>query len=672
MGIDVMNRNSIVSLAMLFALWESNQKDLLALIRPFILYAVGQNMKSGDVIDIGTICAYMEKEFGYRSFQPAVVRKVLARETSTAIKKEKRLIEKKDGAYFLISSLSEFSDSFRAKRTACKTRSDKVTTALAAFLNEKRACKRDNYSQEESERLLLSFFEKQGSSILLSVDDLRQMTCRKNELDYFVGKFILEQNEKQSALMDYLIELVKGYFVTAAIYMQAENPNITTAAFRNVTFYLDTRLLLAFLGLKSKQENDSVREMVNSLLRNGAKLACFDYNIDEVDKILEAYKQSRLNLSKKPSNITLEYFDEHNASYSIVEATQKVFASRLERAEIIPISTCDALERAKVTDSSKGLLNEERLEEIIKGIKPKYNVTTLADDLQAINTVSRIRCGRKLDYIEKCRAIFATSNIVLVAAIREYCKENSLEFGFPIAISEEDLCVVAWLKDFEQNNALPHMRLLENVLAAITPSQELMDAYFSNLEYLEEQGELGTDEAALLRVDLFARKELMELTFGEKSNLTKPVIETIRRKLRADSINAGIEQGRRDAQKAQDAELQRRRNAACKRAEDEVELEYKKKEKRTVRAIKFISLIIAVLFVIATIGSFSAQLGKWKMAADFVAVISTIEAVVPFVGNDNWIIRKAKQELCRRKEFAADKKKKLYLSIIDGSVSPTQ
>lgn len=50
------------------------------------------------------------------------------------------------------------------------------------------------------------------------------------------------------------------------------------------------------------------------------------------------------------------------------------------------------------------------------------------------------------------------------------------------------------------------MRLLENVLAALTPSKELMDAYFDNVDYLEKQGDLSGDEAALLRVDQFAKK----------------------------------------------------------------------------------------------------------------------------------------------------------------------
>lgn len=668
-GIDIMNRNSIVSLAMLYALWQSNHKDLLALIRPFIMYAVGQTTKIDSAIDVSTVCTYMETEFGYRSFQPAVVVSVLKRETSFEIKKEDRFVEKRDKNFFLVRLLTPHNDTFREKRTHCKTKSDAVTNALAKFLNEKRACKRNNYTQQEAEQHLMAFFREQGSSILLSVDDLRQINCRKNEVYYFVAKFILEENEKKSFLMDYIVELVKGYFVTSALYLQAENPNITTAAFRDITFFLDTRLLLAFLGYKSKQENDSVKEMVNSLLRSGAKVACFEYNIDEVNNILEAYKQSKVNEAKRPSPITLEFFDENGYSYCHVDAAQKMFQSRLEHAGITPTSTNSALEVYGVADKAAGLLNDDRIKDIILHIKPRYNTIALPDDLLAINTVSRIRQGKRLAYIERSKAVFVTSNTVLVAAVKQCLTECNLDYGFPLAITDEDLCVIAWLKDFEQSNSLPQMRLLENVMAAISPSTELMDAYFSHLEHLEKQGDIGADEAALLRVDLFARTELMELTYGEKSNVNTPVIETIREKLRKESRDAGIEQGKQDALKAQQRALSEQRNAVCKRAEDEVNTEYQKKEKAVIGLIRAVAFLVAALLLFATVWTFVVQARtEWKVLAIVATAIPMIQSIMPFLGKDTWPIRKAKELLAERKKDAIDTRRRHYLGILENSV----
>ena len=158
------------------------------------------------------------------------------------------MYRKEKQTFFLINSLSDLIEDFSRKRTTCKGHSDAVTNAITAFLNERQAYKKTDYTQSESEQFLLSFFERQGSSIVLSVDDLRQLKSKNNQIDYFIARFILEEYERKSVLFDYLVELVKGYFVTTALYLQAENPNATTASFSDVTFFLDTRILLAYLG----------------------------------------------------------------------------------------------------------------------------------------------------------------------------------------------------------------------------------------------------------------------------------------------------------------------------------------------------------------------------------------------------------------------------------------
>ena len=571
-----MKKNAIISLAMLYALWQTKRSDLLDLIRPFVLYAVGVTTKVGDIIDVEGICRYMESEFGYQSFQCAVVERILLRETSDAVKQENRIIKKENHKFILISSLSTQVEKFNSKRIVCKEHSDAVTTALAGYLNHNRACRRDNYTASEAEVFLLSFFERQGGSIVLSADDLRQISFKNSELDFFIGKFILEENEKRSPLMDYIVELVKGYFVTTALYLQAENLDVTHASFSNVTFYLDTRLLLALLGFKSSQENESVQEMVKSLQRNGAKLACFSYNIEEVENILEAYKQSTVSPRRYPATITLEFFDERGASYTHVDAAQKAFIQRLRNSQVNEISFEAALISAGAKDRATGLLNDDELRSILLEMKPSYNVSTLPDDLAAINTVSRIRRGKRLPNIEKCKAVFVTSNPLLVSGTKQLLINHSEDVGFPLAITGNDLCVMAWLKDFERSSNLPKMRLLENVLAALTPSKELMDAYFDNVDYLEKQGDLSGDEAALLRMDQFAKKELMELTKGEKGNLSTAIVRTIREKIRKESKEEGIKIGEnRGAQT-----LNELRTAACKQAEKEIEEEYGRKEKR--------------------------------------------------------------------------------------------
>lgn len=657
MRIDIMNRNTIISLAMLYALWQSNQQDLLDLIRPFVLYSVGNTTKVGDEIKVTQVCNYMETEFGYKSIQKAVVDRILSRETSSKFSKNNHRIERRNKRFVLLKSLGDLIDDFSTKRTTCKGHSDLVTNALTRFLNENRAYSRTNYTQVESERFLLSFFERQGGSIVLSVDDLRQLKSQSNEIDFFIARFILTEYEHKSALFDYLVELVKGYFVTTALYLQAENPNATTASFSDVTFFLDTRLLLAYLGYKTEEENNSVQKMVKSLKKNGAKLACFSYNIDEVNSILEAYKLSTVSKFKRPSTFTLEYFDAHRYSYTYVDSNQRTFMRQLCDAGI------DTIPPSNLSISSAGLLDDKRITEILLSIKSNYNQSALPDDLTAINAVSRMRKGLKYPYIEKCKAVFVTSNSILVSAVKEYIKESSADVGFPLAITGEDLCVMAWLKDFEQSNTLPQMRLLENVLAAITPTKELMDAYFGHLDDLEHQGIIDDDEAALLRVDIFAKHELMNLTFGERNNLSRSVIDKIRSKIREESLRAGHDEARRK----HEIEEQAQKNRVCKQAEEEIDKEFSRKESRWISVIKTVSIVIALAFVVISfyVALLQQSDSSAKYVIFFLTVITTVEGALPFFSKESYPIRFCKRYLKRKKLLALDARKEHYLALLE-------
>lgn len=466
--------------------------------------------------------------------------------------------------------------------------------------------------------------------------------------------------------MDYIVELVKGYYVTTAIYYQAENPNITTASFRDVTFYLDTSILLAYLGYKSKPQNDSVQELVRNLKHNGANLACFNYNIEEVDSILTAYKMSRVQGSRGTSSITLEHFDENEYSYSHVESEQRVFADRLRADGIVPVGPNSMLESNGSDRSIAGLLNDDAIKAGVLSIRPRYNLTTLPEDIQAINAISRVREGKTLRYIEKCKAVFITKNTVLVSATKKFLEEQEVDVGFPLAITDEDLCVIAWLKDFKISNNLPKMRLLENVLAAINPTPELMDAYFSHINSLEKRGSISQDEATLLRIEHFARTELMSITHGNPAAVTEIVVDEIRHRMKEQSYQEGINKGKKEAGEEAKKFMQSKRNSACKRAETEIDKEYAKKEIKGIRTIKNVAVVIALCFVCASIYSFINSVdGKISYALLLITLVTTVQGAWPFFGKDNWAINLFKRNLNKKKRAALDERKKKYLSLLE-------
>ena len=160
--VDIMNRNTIIGLSMMYALWESKKQDLLSLITPFVLYCVGTTTVKGRTIDIRATCKEMEQEFGYKEIHPEVISHVLSRESKKQ-QDNTQVIVKQNKSYVLVGSLDEHVSAFKEKRTTCKERTESVSRALANYLNLKSVYNRSNYSEADAESYLLAFFEKQFS-----------------------------------------------------------------------------------------------------------------------------------------------------------------------------------------------------------------------------------------------------------------------------------------------------------------------------------------------------------------------------------------------------------------------------------------------------------------------------------------------------------------------------
>lgn len=649
---DYMNRNTIVGLAMLCAYSETKHQDLLDLIAPFVLYVVGKTAKLDSEIDMGQVCEYLDVQFGFKGIQSSVVKKILQR--------EKKVIRCRNQSCYLVSSLGKHVDQFDEKRTNCKVQSDAVTTELTIFLNEAKACGRMDYTQAECENLLLMFFDRKGDDVLQSVEMLYQMTSKKDEIYYYIAKFILKEYERNSVLMDYITSLVKGYYVTSAIYLHIENPNIKSASFKDVTFYLDTRILLALLGLKSKEENDSVCVALDVLQRNGAKLACFNYNLDEVESILQAYKNSLLSPYVRPSNYTLEYLDEQRYSSSQVETLLQAFRKSLKSFHHIDNGDVDSLIQH---------LDQQRIIELVQQIKPNYNTDKLANDIYAIDVVKQRRNGHCTQAIETCKAVFVTTNTVFIKAIKSYMKETSSNGCFPHAISVDELCVLAWIKDFKRPDEIPKMRLLENVTAAMKPSTDLMNEFFDQLDVLKAAGEFSDDDVAQLRVNAYARYELMDITHGSKEAVTADTISAIYSRVNKKAEEQGYERGRADAERQSRLDRETEHNSACKKIRERIEREYQSKQSKYLFVARVVVLIVAVAFSAATgIGLIydimDQGLSIWPtLMLLLVTGVSWYQAILPFLNRENWLAKQIKRKCEQKKDKEISKEIEKYLAL---------
>lgn len=116
------------------------------------------------------------------------------------------------------------------------------------------------------------------------------------------------------------------------IYIQVENDN--KASLKNLKCYLDTPIILNLLELKTEEQNNSTKLLIELLEKKQAKIKCFEHNYKEVYSIIYAYKE---NLGKYRDK-TLEGLDIKNYTQSDVERLldnlENLFLNKNEFGEI--------------------------------------------------------------------------------------------------------------------------------------------------------------------------------------------------------------------------------------------------------------------------------------------------------------------------------------------------
>ena len=118
-------------------------------------------------------------------------------------------------------------------------------------MNEKMP--RSRFDAESALDSLLGYFCKNGLLVAKAAKEIDFIKKgQAAQVDYLVGQFILKESEKNSAVFGYMLEMVRGSFVSSAIYLQPNNYSMKSSRFKETTCYLDTRIILNLLELNSE------------------------------------------------------------------------------------------------------------------------------------------------------------------------------------------------------------------------------------------------------------------------------------------------------------------------------------------------------------------------------------------------------------------------------------
>lgn len=513
----IKSKDSIITPALLTAFLEKENKDILNILLPFVLYLLPQS--KDEFVDIDVIVSELENKFGFDSVPSNVVSKLLER-----AKKQEKYVYKKNRNFYVdrIYNRNEFND----KKTSITEKLDKVLRSLCSFLQDEGYEK--EVTVERAQEYLLIFLNYYNYTLYDNIEQIRAVTISTNKerSNFWIARFILKEYEQESCNYEYVLDLVKGMLVAKAItYCVHEQKGELGEKLKNTVFYFDTSLLINALKIGDEKDNKATSELKELIEKNGGSVCTFEHYVGEVHGILTKYiasPEDRLGLS-------VQYFCKNDMGVQYVKAYRDTLEERLEQAKIEKREKPDSAVNINNSDwPIDYLMLKQKLMQYVDYSNDERGKEALDNDLMTLESISIMRYGIKgKQTIENCRAIFVTQNRDIVFATKDYFKEQQ-ERNICLCISEVDLTALLWLSYGKNDNLLPQMKLMENVYAACCPSNEVMNEFLKIAKMMEEDESLPNSFTSLVKTGTVNLDSLAKRTDNDVANVTRETVLSIK------------------------------------------------------------------------------------------------------------------------------------------------
>lgn len=517
-----MTTNALISVSMLDVLWDKKHYDAIDLLVPLVIEAIGKTTKVGERINRNKVQEELLNQLGYDELPIGVVNIALKRIS------RQRTITRNHDEYVLSFSIAAEMEDFQKQRNEIKGRQEAVGAALSEYL-EKHARHKERLDADVALDELIGFLERRGTIIYRDATMLAAFKRKNGELDYHIGQFILRENERQSTAFYDILAIVRGSFISAALYLQPDNSSVLSAGFRNTYVLFDAPVLLSILGFNLEEENGAAREAFDMIVRKGAKAACFSHTVSELKGILAAYKWSisrpvgdnRENNAYRTGGPTLPGLDRKRATPAVVETIIQTLESNLDNNGISIVDAPEGTELAFESVPTK----DEFKQHLLEGINYS-NEDAAGYDASSAYATCLLRGATRSKAIESCSHLFVTHNAGLRRIVNNATKSVYGEYVPPV-MTMDDISAIVWLKMSATNPDYPKKRLLENAAVALEPDDDLLAALFDAASILEECGRISTEDARAIRARLFDARQLMEATGGNSEKLDTATVMTL-------------------------------------------------------------------------------------------------------------------------------------------------
>jgi len=529
-----MSQELITSLAVLKVNWDRGHDHIENFV-PF----VAECMRAAPAreVSLGQLQSDALDRFGLRIPQGAL-RTILSRAV------RKGYANKTRGIYLRNDEALAGLD-FQRNRAEALRKHQALVGKLVGFCEKRYQIR---WSPQQAEEALAAYLGGGSLPILAAALDgtpLSPIPGSTRSADFLTKAFAVELWEADPEGFDFLETIVRGGMLASVLYF----PLLGEAQrrFDHVKVYFDTAFLLRALGLEAAGLQSPCSELLDLLYGLNGQLRCFEHTFEELDGVLAYAAEVLRNPAYLASSRggVVEHFARSGARASDVELSRGHLARNLR--------SCRVQVKPRPSYEHRLGVNEERLRAILQEEVGYRREETLSRDLDSLTAIHRLRHGEFPRSLERCRAIFVTTNTALVRASQRFFAEEygSAAGTVPHCVPDHIFTTLVWLKKPLRAPELPRKMIVADCYAALNPSPALWRRYLDEMVRLRERRQLSEDDYWFLRLSTEARTLLMDSTLGDPEAFTQGTIEEIRAK--------AYESVRAEAEAALEDEQQRRR-----------------------------------------------------------------------------------------------------------------
>ena len=474
---------------MLKVKYDRSSQDYLDYLRAYVaqvLPAIGERVSS-EVIAKG-----LDTEFALAIPIQVVERSLRRLEKSNAL-------TRRDNSLFVAKDVRDAS--FEERRAIAGRELTEVVQAFKSHCLERFE---NNLEDEQAFIALTGFVRK------FAVDCLRTfiyssplpVVASTVATDLWAASFINDAANVQGAVWARIKTLFESVLLANAF--TSPDADLATSTFREVTFYIDTPMVLSVLGFHGPHEKQKCEELFGLIKALNGSVMVFGHTIDETSAVLK-YAEAHLD-DATAANRVIRFLKESRRSKSDVALSAANVEESLKALKI----------RVRETPQydAKHQIDEPALEGCLDEDIGHMNPKAVLHDINSIRSIYVLRAGVTPVRLEQSRAIFVTPNSKLAKAADSYSRRFEFTRDVSPVVTDYALANLCWLKRPQDAKHLATLELLAGTVAALKPDEKEWSACLRECEKLRTQGRITADQVVLVRETLESQDDYMTLTRG--------------------------------------------------------------------------------------------------------------------------------------------------------------